>query len=109
MPRYKGVDVNHFIDDLEAIHNLFQLPLWITEFAPQTHASSVADPTRFSQDQVDAFVVKATAFMEATLWVHRYAWHNSGVGTSALFNDLGELTATGHAYSKVAPPAASKS
>jgi hypothetical protein len=30
--------------------------------------------------------------------VQRYAWHDSGAGTSALFDANGELTPTGKAY-----------
>jgi hypothetical protein len=36
--------------------------------------------------------------MDSTPWVQRYAWHDSRAGTSALFAENGELTATGPAY-----------
>jgi hypothetical protein len=98
---YKGADSAKFIQDLEEIHTRFQKPLWVTEFAPQTMADSAENPTKFTQVQVNAFIVETTAFMEKTPWVARYAWHHSGVGTSALFTKDGQLTETGKAYAAV--------
>ena len=95
---YKGADAARFIKDLEQIHAHFGKPIWVTEFAPQTAADSAAAPGKYSQAQVDAFIVASTRFMEKTSWVQRYAWHDSGVGTSALFTEQGELTPTGKAY-----------
>lgn len=98
---YRGADAAKFIKDLEQIHAHFKKPLWVTEFAPQTAADSAAAPGKFSQAEVDAFVATSTRFMEKTPWVHRYAWHDSGVGTSALFTEKGGLTPTGKAYAAV--------
>ena len=97
---YKGADSARFIKDLAEIHAHFKKPLWVTEFAPQTAADSAENPTKFTQAKVNAFIEETTAFMEKTPWVHRYAWHDSGVGTSALFTDQGELTPTGKAYAE---------
>ena len=98
---YKGADAVRFIKDLEEIHAHFKKPLWVTEFAPQTAADSAENPKKFTQAQVDAFIAETTAFMEKTPWVQRYAWHHSGVGTSALFTKEGQLTETGKAYAAV--------
>lgn len=98
---YKGADSAKFIQDLEEIHARFQKPLWVTEFAPQTMADSAENPTKFTQVQVNTFIAETTAFMEKTPWVARYAWHHSGVGTSALFTKDGQLTETGKAYAAV--------
>jgi hypothetical protein len=98
---YKGADSARFIKDLEEIYARFKKPIWITEFAPQTNADSAANPTKFTQAQVNTFIAETTAFMEKTPWVERYAWHHSGVGTSALFTKDGQLTETGKAYASV--------
>ena len=95
---YKGVEAAKFIKDLEELHTHFKKPLWVTEFAPQTAASSEEKPDKFTQAQVNAFIAATTDFMEKTSWVQRYAWHDSHVGTSALFTAKGELTETGKAY-----------
>jgi len=95
---YKGADSARFIKDLEELHARFKKPIWVTEYAPQTAADSSENPTKFTQAKVNAFVEETTAFMEKTPWVHRYAWHHSGAGTSALFTKDGQLTETGKAY-----------
>jgi hypothetical protein len=97
---YKGADAARFIKDLEQIHAHFGKPIWVTEFAPQTAADSAAAPSKYSQAQVDAFIAASTRFMEKTPWVQRYAWHDSGIGTSALFTEQDELTPTGKAYAR---------
>lgn len=98
---YKGADSARFIKDLEEIYARFKKPIWVTEFAPQTNADSAENPTKFTQAQVNTFIAETTAFMEKMPWVSRYAWHHSGVGTSALFTKDGQLTETGKAYSAV--------
>ncbi|MCX6919405.1 MAG: glycosyl hydrolase [Verrucomicrobia bacterium] len=98
---YKGADSAKFIKDLEEIHAHFKKPIWVTEFAPQTAADSAESPTKFTQAKVNAFIEETTAFMEKTPWVQRYAWHHSGVGTSALFTKDGQLSETGKAYAAV--------
>lgn len=95
---YKGADAKHFIRDLEEIHAAFGKPIWVTEYAPQTAASSAAEPSKYSQAEVDAFIKETIRWMERTAWVERYAWHDSRAGTSALFDASGELTASGKTY-----------
>lgn len=95
---YKGADSRHFIKDMEEIHEKFKKPIWVTEFAPQTAESSKENPGKFTQPQVDAFIAETTQWMERTPYILRFAWHDSKAGTSALFNEKGQLTATGKAY-----------
>jgi Glycosyl hydrolase catalytic core len=95
---YKGVSSKRFIEEMKAVHAAYHKPIWITEFAPQTGASSKESPHKFSQDEVNHFIAKTIEWMESTPYVQRYAWHDSRGGSSALFNDKGELTATGRAY-----------
>lgn len=99
---YKGADAKKFIKDMQAIHQAYNLPLWVTEFAPQTVASAKDNPTKYAQSEVESFIKSALTFLEQTSWVERYAWHDSKVGTSALFDEKGMLTATGQAYAKFA-------
>lgn len=95
---YKGADSRKFIRDMEELHEKFQLPIWVTEFAPQTIAASAKEPAKHSQEQVDRFIRETTEWMERTPWIERYAWHDSLTGTSALFDESGALTATGKTY-----------
>jgi hypothetical protein len=98
---YKGDNAKGFINDIEKVHAMYRLPIWVTEFAVQTHARSEAEPQKYSQSKVDKFIAETVHWMEATDFVQRYAWHDSRVGTSALFDEKGGLTATGRAYSIV--------
>lgn len=95
---YKGADAKKLIKDLEEIHAKYKRPIWLTEYAPQTHAGSEEAPDKFTQAQVNDFIRESSEFLEKTPWIARYAWHDSNVGTSALFTEKGDLTATGKAY-----------
>ncbi len=100
---YKGADTRKFINDMEQIHQKYDKPIWITEFAPQTDESTQQNPAKFSQQQVEEFIKETTRWMESTNYIHRYAWHHprGGVtGTSSLFDKSGALTATGKAYAE---------
>lgn len=97
---YKGIDSKHFIKDMEGIYAAYGKPIWVTEFAPQTASSSKQNPTKFSQVQVDKFILTVSDWMEKTSYVERYAWHDSRAGTSAVFDEKGELTMTGKTYAK---------
>ncbi|NBW80455.1 hypothetical protein EBR21_01755 [bacterium] len=95
---YKGIQSKKFIKDLEAIHSQYKKPIWVTEFAPQTAGSSREQPGKFKQKDVDTFIQESVGWMEKTPFIERYAWHDSKVGTSALFDEKGQLTATGRTY-----------
>ena len=45
---YKGADHKKFIADMEAIHDKYGKPIWVTEFAPQTCSSSRKNPEKFT-------------------------------------------------------------
>ncbi|MEI7784148.1 MAG: glycosyl hydrolase [Betaproteobacteria bacterium] len=97
---YKGVDARKFIDDMQAICAAYGKPVWVTEFAPQTAAQARAEPQKFSQAQVDHFIRETSAWMTNSTCVHRYAWHDAKLGSSALFEG-GQLTATGRTYASM--------
>jgi len=83
---------------MQAIFDVYRLPIWITEFAPQTVSGSRANPTKHSSKDVVQFINETTLWMEKTDYIYRYAWHDSKVGSSTFFYDNGTLTATGQMY-----------
>ena len=97
---YKGANASKFIADVQTLCETYRKPVWVTEFAPQTAGDARANPERYSQAEVEAFMKETTQWMEKSDCVHRYAWHDAKVGTSALF-DGRELSATGRAYAQV--------
>jgi hypothetical protein len=95
---YGGTSASSFKSTMQDIYNKFQIPIWITEFACQTSSSSAANPVKFTQEAVNSFLDNVIPWMQAQPWIFRYAWHHSGVGTSALWNLDGTLSATGIKY-----------
>lgn len=95
---YKGIQSKKFIKDLEAIHTSYKKPIWVTEFAPQTAGSSRNQPDKFKQQEVNTFIRETLAWMDKSPFIEKYAWHDSKLGTSALFDENGQLTETGRTY-----------
>lgn len=71
-------------------------PIWLTEFAAQTNEQSTTNP--LPQNEVTQYLNEAVAWLKSTDFVHRYAWHSAKSGTSALWDDAGQLTETGKRY-----------
>lgn len=76
---YKGCDANLFVADITAIIAAYNLPVWITEFAPQTAAQSNSLPAKYTQDQLNVFINTPVAWMNNQPMVARYAWHDSKI------------------------------
>lgn len=53
---YKGPDAAKFKSDIQAVINMYQKPVWVTEFAPQTTSSGQAAPTKYTQAQVYIYI-----------------------------------------------------
>jgi hypothetical protein len=52
-------------------------------------------------DQVAGFMLAMVGWMQQQRWLLAYAWHDSGVGSSALLDPSGQLTALGAIYAAV--------
>lgn len=97
---------NDFMGHLQSIWNLYNKPLWITEFAAADWSASSSSPNQFSPAQIYTFMAEILWRMEKLDYVHRYAWFNSSpnpysaLGTSSLFeDDYTTLTELGRLYS----------
>jgi hypothetical protein len=97
---YKGVRSDKFIRDIGDICDTYKKPVWVTEFAPQTAAEGRNNPGKYTQSEVDQFIRETVAWMNASKCVERFAWHDAKSGTSALFDEHGELTETGKSYAR---------
>ena len=90
---------------LQAIHNRYHKPLWLTEFALIRFGSTVSFPT--SRQQA-AFVTAATSMLEHLSFVQRYAWFalpaTPGDGSAGLFRPGAAATAAGRAFEAVDKP-----
>lgn len=96
---YKGADAKLFMNDVAALYNKYNLPVWITEFCPQDHASAMASPNKYTQQEVASFISTVIPWLESQSYVQAYAWHDPSYGTCSLFDSSsGKLSATGLAY-----------
>lgn len=63
---------------LQAVHDRYQLPIWITEYA----LIDFSGPTYPSQDQQVDFINSSTAMFDSLSYVERYAWFSLSTTTS---------------------------
>jgi Glycosyl hydrolase catalytic core len=87
---------------LQAIHNRYHKPLWLTEFALIKFGRTASFPTPRQQA---AFVTAATSMLEHLSFVQRYAWFalpaTPGDGSAGLFRPGAAATAAGRAFEAV--------
>lgn len=98
---YKGADTAKFYSDVQSFYSTYKKPIWVTEYACQTEAESTAKPNAYTQNQVNQFIIATTRWMNNQSFIQKYAWHDSKVGTSAFFDSIGHLTASGQTYAGV--------
>ncbi|MET8045690.1 glycoside hydrolase family protein [Micromonospora sp. NPDC005215] len=90
--------VNQLRSYLQAVHDRYQLPIWLTEFALIDFANGVRFP---SQAEQAAFLTAATRMLGGLSWLHRYAWFGlpaTDKDQTGLFRTGSEATAVGRAY-----------
>jgi hypothetical protein len=102
---YGGSDPENFLKLLERIHEKFDRPLWITEFAVADWQASKVSENRHSVADIKKFMNKVLPELERLDYVYRYAWFSAApadphIGTSALFKEDGSMTELGEIYSK---------
>lgn len=89
-----------FLSYVDAVHNLYGKPLWITEFAPTDWAS----PTTVGVDACVSYINTAIPGLQSRSYVQRFSWYcgttpaTSVLGTAALFNSDNTLTEVGARY-----------
>ncbi len=100
---YGGLNVDALMKQLAAVHQQFQRPLWITEFAVGDWQAKTRAENRYQPEQIVKFVEQVLPRLDQCGFVERYAWFparpdNHALGPCALFNEDGSLTPVGHAY-----------
>jgi len=85
---------------IEAVYNMYHLPIWLTEFALISFANG--GTTYPSETQQAAFLTAATAMLDSLPYVQRYAWFalpaTSGLPSSGLFEPGPIVTPVGTAF-----------
>ncbi len=89
---------------LQAIHNLYHLPIWLTEFALANWDTGTF-PT---ESQQAAFLTAATSMLQSLSYVQRYAWFalpvDAAYGNTGLFLPGAVATPVGQAFEAVDAP-----
>lgn len=103
---YGSPSFGNFKSHMEKVHNLYQRPIILTEFAPADWSAKKPEDNKLSQGNVLDFMKKALPWLETTEWIVGYAWfpfeQSSGPGTaSALFDAEGAMTPLGEYYMSV--------
>ena len=95
--------VNRLKNFLQAVHDKFQLPIWLTEYSLIRWTEP---PTYPSWEQQAKFASKSIAMLEALPFVERYAWYSlspwmaDGSDGNSLYYQDGELTPAGFSYQR---------
>jgi hypothetical protein len=99
---YKSCHSTQFIDDVRALIQKYNKPVWITEFNTQWGDK----PYAYTQAETIAFLRDVFTFLDLEPMVHRYALFDVMVGPGAIFfPENGSLTETGQFYASfVAEP-----
>jgi hypothetical protein len=101
---YGGPNANALVERLGQIHKMYDgRPIWITEFAVGDWEAASVEKNRHKPEAVMRFMENVLPMLDKLDFVERYAWFpakpsNVPLGTSALFNDQGELTPLGEIY-----------
>ena len=103
---YGGLSVDALMNRLEAVHKLFDRPLWITEFAVGDWKAKTREENQYRPEQIVKFMEQLLPRLDRCDFVERYAWFPANqdsppLGPCALFNADGSLTKVGEAYQSI--------
>jgi len=99
---YGGANPQDFLGYLARIHDLYQRPLWVTEFCPADWSGG----RHISPEQAQNFMRTVVPAMNRLPYVQRYAWfsaepEDAALGASALFDKNAALTDLGRLYASL--------
>jgi len=114
---YGPPDPEVFLRKIDAVHEKYGMPIWITEFAvADWDAIKRPNKNRYPEEDVLRFMKAVLPELEKRPYVVRYAWFGAGdfartheeVRTSKLFEKDGRLTPLGKFYAEFTWPARDK-
>lgn len=100
---YAGLDVGAFLERLQAVHKMFQRPIWITELGVGDWQAKTREANRYQPDQIVHYMEQLLPRLETMDFIERYAWFpakpdSRALGPCALFNADDSLTKVGETY-----------
>lgn len=105
---YPGTNVENFKTKMTNIHNKYNRPILVTEFAPADWTAQTPEQNKHTEEAVLNFMKGVLPWMEETDFIYGYSWFSfsqtSKEGcTSALFDEAGNLTPLGEYYANFTP------
>lgn len=105
---YPGTNVENFKTKMTNIHNKYNRPIIVTEFAPADWTAQTPEQNKHTEEAVLNFMKGVLPWMEETDFIYGYSWFSfsqtSKEGcTSALFDEQGNLTPLGEYYANFTP------
>lgn len=104
---YGSPSSSTFLNLLNSVHNLYQRPIWVTEFAVADWQAVNGVPNSYSVTQVADFMQTVCPAMDKLPWIKGYAWYpwgsssSNALTTSALFDSNGNLNELGKLYASL--------
>lgn len=103
MHSYTSPNSRAFLSNVQRLHDRYRKPIWVTEYAVADWKAKPGSPSRYTEQQIMAFMRETVAGMRRMPFVERFAWKTRAegdpvMGASALFRDDGSLTRTGLLY-----------
>ncbi len=107
---YPGPNPEGFLRELHTVHQMYERPIWVTEFAVADWQAKDGGANRYTVRQTAEFMKTVCTEMDKLSWVKGYAWFPSAgskrevaagsraLATSMLFDAHGNLTPLGEVY-----------
>ena len=96
---FSDAAVGQFMGYVQAVHNRYKLPIWVTEYGLMNFTGTPKFP---NTQQITAFITNSTKQLNAAPYVERYAWFSlPAVGDSlpyGLYQNATTPTEAGKAY-----------
>lgn len=100
---YGGASAENFLNKIKRVNEMYNKPIWITEFAVADWKAKTPEENKHSEDDVLWFMQKVLPVLEDLEYVERYAWFDGRRApyiTSSLFDDDLKLTKVGKFYAE---------
>ena len=106
MHSYTSPNAESFLAKVNYLHEKYERPIWVTEFAVADWGATASRPSRYTGLETRRFMKATVAGMRAMPFVERFAWKTRApfdpvMGASALYHTNGRLTSTGRLYARL--------
>lgn len=103
MHSYTPPNADSLLETVQELHDLYEKPIWLTEYAVADWEATKSSPSRFKESEILDFMRDTAAGLREMPFVERFAWKTRAhgdpiMGASALFQEDGSLSPTGELY-----------